>query len=88
MGMPEEQVSLAHAFTAAGARNVVSTSWPVQDAVSAAIATHFYEQLWEDNLNVPQAVQGPQQRIRDGVGAVGSLSTNFMPELRLQDDVR
>jgi CHAT domain-containing protein len=41
----EELTGIARAFLAAGARCVVTTLWPVRDAVAIDIATDFHRRL-------------------------------------------
>lgn len=41
----EGSMSLAHAFSFAGARNVVMSLWPVEDASTKVLMTYFYDYL-------------------------------------------
>ena len=49
--LTDEIVHLTGAFQLAGYRQVVGTLWPVDDAVSAAVAADFYERLTTDKSN-------------------------------------
>ena len=47
-GIPDEYVGLASAFLKAGASNVLSTLWPIDEIVSAWIVIRFYQGLLAD----------------------------------------
>ena len=79
--LPDEAISLAGVFAALGATDVVSTRWPVPDVAAALTAIHFFELLWEDNTNPPEALRLAQRRVRDSTGPVGQLSAEFIPRL-------
>jgi len=55
----DEFMSLPRAFCIAGARQVVSTFWPVQDLPSAEFMTHFYKNL--ENLSPTAALVKTQR---------------------------
>lgn len=43
--LPDEAISIAAAFLAAGSRNVIGTLWTVEDSDAAMAASHFYKAL-------------------------------------------
>lgn len=64
-------LSLADAFMSAGARNVVSSLWKVEDRATAQLMTWFYEELGK-GAEVGAALRTAQLRLRDHVTAGGT----------------
>lgn len=57
----EDYATLAHAFLLAGAQNVISTLWPVEDEGAAAFAELFYRGLAESSP--AEALAGAQRQM-------------------------
>lgn len=53
----DEQMGLPHAFIIAGARRVLASLWPVDDAMSAAFLQTFYQHLHKNHISVAEALQ-------------------------------
>ena len=83
LSIPDETISLGHAFAIAGVREVVSTTWPVYDVAAAAVATSFYEHLCESGLSVAESLRRAQQDVRDGAPPTGRLTAAFHHRLDL-----
>ncbi len=64
-------LSFADAFLAAGARNVVSSLWKVEDRATAQLMAWFYEEL-AGGAEVDAALRTAQLRLRDHVTAGGT----------------
>ncbi len=62
-GIPDEYVGLASAFLKAGATNVLSTLWPVDEVASAWIMIRFYQNLL-DNHSPAIALKSAQQWLK------------------------
>lgn len=56
----EGPVSLAHAFLAAGAENVIATLWQIPDAAAARFGELFYQALTRDESTAATALQAAQ----------------------------
>lgn len=59
-GIPDEYVGLASAFLKAGAANVLSTLWPVDETASAWIMIRFYQNLLTGS-SLSSALKAAQQ---------------------------
>lgn len=55
--------SLANAFHAAGAADVVATLWPVQDVSTAALMQRFYDGLVERGASAPDALTDARRAV-------------------------
>ena len=62
-GVPDEYVGLASAFLKAGATNVLSTLWPVDEVASAWIMIRFYQNLL-DSHSPAIALKSAQQWLK------------------------
>ena len=54
---------LGGAFFEAGARSVIATMWPIEDAAAAQFASAFYEQLLRGRAEPADALRGATNRI-------------------------
>ncbi|MEM8559608.1 MAG: CHAT domain-containing protein, partial [Bacteroidota bacterium] len=61
--LSEGMIGLQYAFQAAGARSVLATAWPVNDAAMAELVTDFYAHL-ADGLPKDRALQAAQRDYR------------------------
>jgi CHAT domain-containing protein len=59
-----EPVGLAAACLAAGARGVVAALWPVDDAVTLELMTHFYRGI-ADGATVPAALRQARRQVAE-----------------------
>jgi len=64
----EGMLGLQRAFQAAGARAVVSSLWPVDDAATQALMGRFYGNLWEKKLGKLEALREAQLWMREHWG--------------------
>jgi len=60
----EGTVGLSYAFLHAGARQIVSTLWNVDDRASSDLMEKFYQAMLTDNLSPPAALRRAQRAIR------------------------
>jgi CHAT domain-containing protein len=67
-GIRTEYVGLASAFLKAGAANVLSTLWPVDEISSCWLIVHFYQQLLQN--------QSPATALRNAQQWLQSITTN------------
>jgi CHAT domain-containing protein len=67
----EGMLGLQRAFQAAGARAVVSSLWPVDDAATQALMGRFYGNLWEKKLGKLEALREAQLWMREHWGRAG-----------------
>jgi len=65
--------ALASAFLAAGAKSVVATLWPIDDASTAELMLHFYTALAKGKTK-PEALDLAREKVRDNtkLGPLGS----------------
>ncbi len=63
----DDMFTLATGFLCAGARNVVSTLWSVDDFASALLAIFYYD-FRKQGMNRPKALQQAQQKLRHLTG--------------------
>jgi tetratricopeptide (TPR) repeat protein len=56
----EGTIGLSYAFLHAGARQVISTLWNVDDDASAELMAGFYRRLLQEHLSAPAALRGAQ----------------------------
>jgi CHAT domain-containing protein/tetratricopeptide (TPR) repeat protein len=68
----EGVLGLQRAFHAAGARNVVSSLWKVDDEATAALMTLFYGNLWKKKLPAAEALRQAQLTILNSPGQISS----------------
>ncbi len=52
----EGLMSLRRAFAIAGAKSVLSSLWKVDDAATATLMSHFYQNLWEQGMSKAEAL--------------------------------
>jgi CHAT domain-containing protein len=65
----DAQAGLLLAFHLAGARNVIASLWPVDDAGARAFFAAFYRRLWSaERPGVAAAFHGAQQELRPNYG--------------------
>jgi len=67
LGLADEQISLASTLIAGGVRSVVSTLWPVDDALSAELAERFYS-AWLAGADVARALAQAQWDVASADG--------------------
>ena len=67
-------LSLAHAFVAAGAEQVVAAVRNVDDATTSALVEHFYDALAHARAHVPRALGAGAQATREHERAAGESS--------------
>lgn len=77
----EEWISISDSFLYAGARNVVSTLWPVHEAVSLLIISKFYSNLREQMQN--EKYDPPAEK--KTVACCLSLAQKWFRELEQED---
>ncbi|MEM8598446.1 MAG: CHAT domain-containing protein [Bacteroidota bacterium] len=83
--LSEGMIGLQYAFQAAGARSVLATAWPVNDAAMAELVTDFYAHL-ADGLPKDRALQAAQRDYR--ARYTGALAhPSFWAGLVLHGDV-
>ncbi|MCH7701254.1 MAG: CHAT domain-containing protein, partial [Planctomycetes bacterium] len=66
---PDDSLLLAHAFLLAGARNVVTTLWPVESEARALLIFRFYQNLQVRSLPCAAALQDAKRWLRELHGA-------------------
>ena len=69
----EGLVGLVQAFRAAGARSVVGSLWPVDDAVTAELMPRLYDALLERDRTVPEALAEATRRLAAERGGKAAL---------------
>jgi CHAT domain-containing protein len=80
-------VSFPRAFLSAGARSVIASLWPVDDASTARLMKHFYQELGGAEAAEPRA-RAVSNRADSSVGAAEALARaqrRYLREARTSD---
>jgi len=78
----EGVLGLQRAFQTAGARNVVSSLWKVDDEATAALMGLFYENLWVKKLPAAEALRQAQLTILRNPGEIRGYATRGLGEVK------
>jgi CHAT domain-containing protein len=65
LSAPDEGVGLPAAFLQAGARGVVASTWPVEDASTALLMVRLYEEMSRTSGRLAHALSRAQSWIRE-----------------------
>jgi CHAT domain-containing protein/tetratricopeptide (TPR) repeat protein len=85
--MPEEFIGLPGAFLSIGAKAVLGTLWPVNDAAAAHLTARFYELHMGQGLAPSAALRQAQLWLRDATrGAVDACAQRACLEGRLSSE--
>ena len=76
--LSDDPLTIATGFLCAGARNVVSTLWKVDD-LATAIFSIIYYQLHKDGLDRPTALKQAQYQLKNLTGE--QLKQKFYPQM-------
>lgn len=63
--LPNEVFATSTALLAAGSACVVASLWPVNDGSTGMLITRFYEEMFEQGLDPPEALRRAQLWLRD-----------------------